>query len=156
MTQSTSRGLHFEDFADGAVHTSGGRTLTEADIVAFAGLSGDFNPLHTNEEHARRTIFRGRVAHGLLVQSIASGLANQMGIFDGTIVALQEMLIRYEAPVRPGDTIHVELTVIGRDPQPARKRGWVRFRTQVRNHAGTTVNDGEWLTLIARRSGSPS
>ena len=75
-----------------------------------------------------------------------------MGIFDGTIVALQEMLIRYEAPVRPGDTIHVELTVIARDPDPGRKRGWVRFRTHVQNQDGVTVNDGEWLTLLARQA----
>ena len=146
-----ARGLYFEDFTHGDMHASGGRTVTEADIVAFAGLSGDFNPLHTNQQHAERTIFRGRVAHGLLVHSIASGLANQMGIFDGTIVALQEMLIRYEAPVRPGDTIHVQLTVLECDPAPARKRGAVRFRVQVLNQDEVSVNDGEWLTMLARR-----
>ena len=149
--QSTSgRGLRFEQFEAGDVHISQGRTVTEADIAAFAGLSGDFNPLHTNEEHAKKTIFRGRVAHGLLVQSIASGLANQTGIFDGTILALQEMLIRYEAPVRPGDTVHIELTVLERDPEPGRKRGWVRWRSHVVNHEGVTVIDGEWRTLMAR------
>ena len=149
--QPAARGLYFEEFTQDDVHVSGGRTVTEADIVAFAGLSGDFNPLHTNQQYAERTIFRGRVAHGLLVHSIASGLANQMGIFDGTIVALQEMLIRYQAPVRPGDTIHVQLTVLLRDPDPARKRGSVRFGVQVLNQDEVVVNDGEWLTMIARR-----
>ena len=148
--QAVARGLRFDQFALGDVHVSQGRTVTEADIVAFAGLSGDYNPLHTDEEHARRTIFRGRVAHGLLVHSIASGLANQTGIFDGTIAALREMLIRYEAPVRPGDTLRVELTVIDRDAQPSRKRGNVRFRVQVLNQDDETVNDGEWLALISR------
>ena len=149
-TPATARGLRFDAFAAGDTHTSQGRTVTEADIAAFAGLSGDFNPLHTNEEHAKKTIFRGRVAHGLLVQSIASGLANQTGIFDGTIQALQEMTIRYEAPVRPGDTIHIELTVLELEPNPGRKRGWIRWRSHVVNQDGVTVIDGEWRTLMAR------
>lgn len=146
-----ARGLWFEDFEVGKVVESARRTVTEADIVAFAGLSGDFNPLHTDEEHARRTPFRGRIAHGLLVQSIASGLANQTGVFDGTISALAEMVIRYRAPVRPGDTIRIRLTVTAREPEPSPRRGWVRFEAIVSNQSDEVVIEGEWTTILLRR-----
>jgi acyl dehydratase len=149
--QPVSRGRLFDEFQVGEIFCSQARTVTEADVAAFAGLSGDFNPLHTDEEYARSTPFRGRIAHGLLVQSIASGLANQTAIFDGTIVAVLEMLIRYRAPVHPGDTIHIELRVGEKDPEPTARRGWVRFATSVLNQRGEVVTDGEWLTLMHRR-----
>jgi acyl dehydratase len=151
MSAPRGSGLLFDEFEPGDVHVSKRRTITEADIVAFAGLSGDHNPIHTDEEFARRTPFRGRVAHGLLIQSAASGLANQTEIFDGTIVAVMEMRIRYKAPVHPGDTIHIELRVVERDPEPSRKRGWVRFETRILNQGGELVCDGEWLTLMHRK-----
>jgi acyl dehydratase len=154
-TAPAIRGLLFDEFQEGLVFVSHGRTITEADICAFAGLSGDYNPLHTDEEYARTTPFRGRIAHGLLVQAVTSGLASQTGIFEGTTLAVTEMVIRYEAPVRPGDTIHVELRVIGKDPEPALRRGWVRFSTTVVNQRGERVIDGEWLTLMHRQRPRP-
>jgi acyl dehydratase len=145
------QGLWFEEFAPGFAIQAPRRTLTEADIVAFAGLSGDFNPLHVDEPAARRTAFRGRIAHGLLVQSVASGLINQTGAFHGTIAALQEMSIRYLAPVRAGDTIAVELRVREVEPDPGPKRGWVLFDALITNHQGATVIEGHWRTLVLRR-----
>lgn len=145
------RGLLFDQLQVGQVFASGGRTLTEGDISSFAGISGDYNPLHVDEEFARRTPFRGRIAHGLLVQAIASGLAWQTGIFDGTIAALKEMLIRFQIPVSPGDTVRLELRVADKDPEPSAKRGWVRFQARVENQRGETVVDGEWLTVMLRR-----
>ena len=145
------RGRHWDDFKVGEVLVTGRRTVDAGDVSRYAGLSGDFNPLHTDQEYARSTPFRGRIAHGLLVQSIASGLANQTAIFDGTIVAVLEMLIRYRAPVYPGDTIHIELRVGEKDPEPTARRGWVRFATSVLNQRGEVVTDGEWLTLMHRR-----
>jgi len=147
------RGLVFDEFQVGDVHGSKSRTLTEADIVGFAGLSGDFNPLHTDEEYARTGPFRGRIAHGLLVQSVASGLANQTLIFDGTTAAVLEMLIRYRGPVRAGDTIRIELEVLAREAQPGPRRGWVRFGVRIRNQRDELVSDGEWLMLLHRRRG---
>jgi acyl dehydratase len=140
----------FDEFAVGDVHVSKARTLTEADIVGFAGLSGDFNPLHTDEEYARATPFRGRIAHGLLVQSVASGLANQTLVFDGTTAAVLEMLIRYRAPTRAGDTVRIELTVRDKEGEPGPRRGWVRFGVEVRNQRDEVVSDGEWLLLMHR------
>lgn len=146
------RGRHFEDFELGQVYLSARRTICEADIVGFAGLSGDFNPLHTDQEHAAKTAFRGRVAHGLLVQSIASGLANQMGIFYATISALKSMQIEFRRPVRAGDTIRMRLTVTELDPEPSARRGMVRFQTEVTNQRDELVIDGSWLTVMTRRS----
>lgn len=148
---SAARGLGYDDLEPGAVFRSGRRTVTEADVVGFAGLSGDFNPLHVDAHAAERSPFRGRVAHGLLVQSIASGLAMQTGIFDGSIVALQEMVLRFVAPVRLGDTISIELEVEDKEAEPGPRRGWVRFAARVRNHDDVLVVDGEWLTLLHRR-----
>lgn len=149
--QRRLEGLWFEDFHPGFAIVTPRRTVTEADVVAFAGLSGDFNPLHVDEHRARRTAFRGRIAHGLLVQAIASGLVNQTGAFHDTIAALQEMRIRYTAPVRPGDTIGVRLVVREVDPAPSARRGWVLFDARVHNHDDVLVIDGEWRTLVLRR-----
>ncbi|MFT4539534.1 MAG: acyl dehydratase [Planctomycetota bacterium] len=145
-------GRWFEEFVPGQVYLSARRTVTETDIVNFAGLSGDFNPLHTDEVHAIGTPFRGRVAHGLLVQSIASGLANQMGIFHGTISALKGMTIDFTRPVKPGDTIRMRLTVTEIDPKPGARRGGIQFRTEVLNERDELVIDGSWSTVINRRS----
>src|SRR5688572_7997886 len=108
-SRAQSPGKTFDDLSLGDTFVSPTRTLDQGHVVSFAELSGDSNPVHLDEAFARGTLFRGRIAHGLLVQSIASGLAWQTGVFRGTIVALAEMSMRFEAPVRPGDTIRVEL-----------------------------------------------
>jgi acyl dehydratase len=149
-TIQPARGKTFDELEPGQEFVSLGRTVTEADIVTFAGLSGDYNPLHVDAVAAAATPFRQRVAHGMLVQSIASGMAWQTGIFTGTIVALREMIVRFESPVRAHDTLHIELEVLAKDPEPSPRRGWVRFATRVKNQDGVTVLDGEWLTLFAR------
>ena len=114
-------------------------------------MSGDFNPLHIDEEFACSTPFRTRIAHGLLVQSIGSGLANQTGDFDGTVAAVVEMLIRYKAPVFPDDTVHIELVLVEKDPEPSPKRGWLRFESRVFNQRGELISDGHWVMLMHRR-----
>jgi acyl dehydratase len=147
-------GKHFDDLSPGDTFQSQSRTLTEAHIESFAELTGDSNPVHLDQEFARRTLFRGRIAHGLLVQSIASGLAWQTGVFRGTIIALAEITMRFEAPVRPGDTIRLELSVLTKEENPGPRRGHVRWRTRVLNQDLETVIDGEWLTLL-QRIGTP-
>lgn len=147
-----ARGLFFDQLAIGQTFASTGRTITEADIVAFAGLSGDFNPLHTDQEYAAGTVFRGRIAHGLLVQSVASGLAWQLGIFDGTIAALKEMLMRFQSPVAPGDTVRLWLKVVEKDPEPSSRRGWIRFDANVKNQRGDVVIEGSWTTVMLRKA----
>lgn len=144
-------GRWFEEFAVGDSFRSPARTVTESDVAQFAALSGDYNPLHTDAEFAARTPFRERVAHGMLVQSISTGLGSRMGIFEGTVAALQGMRIEYRAPVRFGDTVHLVLEVLEVDPEPSRRRGSVRFRSSVRNQREEVVIEGEWRTLMLRR-----
>ena len=151
MPAAEPRGQWFEDLDVGRVFESESREVRLEDIDAFAALSGDHHPLHTDERYARRTAFRGRIAHGLLVQSIASGLATQSGIFDGTLTALEAMTIEYQRPVRPGDTVRLRLEVRDREQDPGPKRGRVRFAARVENQAGECVIDGEWRTLMLRR-----
>lgn len=100
--------MYFEDFEVGATFTTGGRTVTESDVMTFAGLSGDLNPLHVDREFSKRAGFDTPVAHGLLVLSIASGLGIQTGIFTGTNLALLGLEDwRFVAPVRFGDTVRM-------------------------------------------------
>jgi 3-hydroxybutyryl-CoA dehydratase len=146
------RGRHFEGFAPGETFTTAARTVTESAVDLFAGLSGDFSPLHTDEEQARQGPMRGRIAHGMLVLAIATGQANQLGIFEGTTLALLGMdKIRWTAPVRLGDTIHTELTVRETRASSKPDRGVVVVEVAVKNQRGETVCQAEWTTLMARR-----
>lgn len=147
-------GLYFDDFVVGRTWTSAERHVTQDDVDRFAALTGDENPVHIDAAFAARTPFRKRIAHGLLVESLISGLAWQLGIFRGTIVALREVSMRFEAPVSPGDAIRLELEVLERDPAPGPRRGAVRWATRVRNQAGDLVLDGAWSTIVQRRPSS--
>ncbi len=130
--------LYFEDFEIGHTSRSRGRTVTEADIVNFAGLSGDFVELHTNEEFAKAGPFGRRIAHGLLVLSMSSGLMVQMGQTTDTVVAFYGIdRLRFVRPTFIGDTIRVEKRVV--DRQEKEKGGVVSFETSVLNQNGEPV-----------------
>ena len=146
------RGRHFEEFTVGEAFTTAARTVTEGAVDSFAGLSGDFNPLHTDEESARQSAMKGRIAHGMLVLAVATGEANQLGIFEGTTLALLGMdRIRWTAPVRLGDTIHTVLTVRETRASSKPDRRVLVLDVVVRNQRGGTVCQAEWTTLMARR-----
>lgn len=147
---SKARGLTFDEFELGAKYISQGRTVTEADVVAFAGLSGDFNPLHIDAEFGKTTPFGQRIAHGMLVVAIATGMAQWTGVFEGTTIALIEQVIRYKGAVKFGDTIHLELEALEKKETSKPDRGVVRFAARVRNQQGEVVVDGEWVTLMKR------
>ena len=145
------RGRHFDDFAPGEAFTTTARTVTEGAVDLFAGLSGDFNPLHTDEEQARQGPMKGRIAHGMLVLSVATGQVNQLGIFEGTTLALLGMdKIRWTAPVRLGDTVHTELTVREKRESSKPDRGVLLMDVVVKNQRDETVCQAEWTTLMAR------
>ena len=150
------RGKTFDEFELGKVYTTVSRTITEADVVAFAGLAGDFNPLHTDEEYARATPLGSRVAHGPLVLSIATGQANQLGIFEGTTIALLSMTTRFVGPVRLGDTIHTELTVTEKKESKKPDRGIATFAVAVVNQKGEKVIEGDWVVMLTRNSAEVS
>lgn len=148
-----NRGLTFDEFEIGDRYTSQGRTVTESDVVTFAGLSGDFNPLHTDEEFGKATQFGGRIAHGMLVVAMATGMSNWTGVFEGTTISLMEQVIRYKGPVKFGDTIHLELEVVRKKESSKPDRGVVWFATRIVNQRDEVVVDGEW-TLLMRRGGA--
>jgi len=149
---SQSRGLTFDQFGIGECYRSQGRTITESDVAAFAGLSGDFNPLHTNAEFAKTTPFEERIAHGMLIQAVATGMANWTGVFEGTTLALMEQTIRYKGPVLFGDTVHLELEVFEKKPTSKPDRGVVRFLARIFNQKSEVVQEGEW-TLLMKANG---
>ena len=101
------KGFYLEDYEIGREYTSQGRTITEAVVVNFAGVSGDFNPLHTDEEFGKANQFGKRIAHGALGFIISNGLNNQMGIAEGTTIAFIECTVKYTAPLLIGDTVHI-------------------------------------------------
>jgi len=146
------RGMYFEEFAAGQTVITPGRTVTEADVVAFAGLSGDFNQLHTDAEFAKTTPFGQRVAHGLCVLSIVSGLAVQTGVMEGTVLAFREVSEwKFSQPVFIGDTIHAELQVVETKPLPRLGGGLIAIALNVKNQKGETVHRGKWQVLMASR-----
>ncbi len=146
------RGLTFDQFEVGDTYVSQSRTVTEADVVAFAGLSGDFNPLHTDALFATETPFGERIAHGMLIASMATGMSNWTGVFEGTTLALMEQVIRYKGAVKFGDTIHLELAVAAKKETSKSDRGVVTFDTQVINQEGTTVIEGQWVLMMRREA----
>ena len=150
MTEITykPRGLYFEEFEIGQVLVTAGRTVTESDIVRFAGLSGDYNQIHTDADYAARDSFGRRVAHGLLVQSIASGLAVQSGVIEGTVLAFRELSCKFSLPVYIGDTIRVQLEMVGKKALPRLGGGQVVMKIRVFNQQGKAVQRGNWVMLV--------
>jgi 3-hydroxybutyryl-CoA dehydratase len=132
-------GLYFEDFTVGHKTVSRTRTISEADIVNFAGLSGDFVELHMSETFAASGPFGKRIAHGLLVLSVSSGLMVQMGTTTDTVIAFYGIdRLRFTKPTFIGDTVHVEKEVIATD-RKGPGRGVITFNTQVLNQHGEPV-----------------
>ena len=147
------RGKTYDQLNVGETFTSQGRTVTEADVVTFAGVSGDFNPLHTDASFAAKTPHGERIAHGALVVSIATGMANWTGIFEGTTLALMEQTIRYKGAVKLGDTVHIEMKVEEKKETSKTDRGVVTFDVQVANQDGQIVIEGPWTLLMRREEG---
>jgi acyl dehydratase len=144
--------VYFEDFTPGYTITTPGRTITEADIVAFAGLSGDFHPIHTDETYARQTPFGRRVAHGALILSISLGLATRLSQLGDTLLALGALdKVRFSNPVFAGDTISVKKRVFETMEMDA-IRGVVIFHTHVHSHDQKMVLSYTDKLLVRRRA----
>jgi acyl dehydratase len=146
--------LYFEDFQVGQRFTTPARTVTEADIINFAGVSGDFNPIHTDAEFARSTPFGVRIAHGLLVLSMLTGLRQRSGHFEGTIIAWLEIRnYRFLKPVFIGDTVHGETEILEKRETSRPDRGILVQKVRVLNQKGEVVQEGEFVTMVKRREG---
>jgi 3-hydroxybutyryl-CoA dehydratase len=151
-TPSFNRGLYFEEFEVGQKIVTVGRTVAESDIFTFAGLSGDYNQIHTDAEFARATPFGQRVAHGLLGLSIASGLAMRTGVLEGTVIAFREINNwKFIAPVFIGDTLHVEMVVAETKALPRIGGGSVVITLDVKKQTGETTMKGNWTVLVFSR-----
>jgi 3-hydroxybutyryl-CoA dehydratase len=148
----STRGLYFEEFETGQKILSAGRTITETDVVTFAGLSGDYNQIHTNAEFSKGTPFGQRVAHGLLGLAIASGLAMRTGVLEGTVIAFREIENwKFVKPVFLGDTISVEMVIQEKKALPRIGGGSLSIQIDVVNQAGAVAMKGSWVVLVASR-----
>jgi acyl dehydratase len=144
--------LYFDDVEVGQQWRSLGRTVTEADIVNFAGLSGDFNPMHLDHEYARSTPFRRPIAHGLLIFAVASGL----GLHAPPMRTLAILGIRdwqFKEPVFPGDTIYIISTVLEKEVRARGRRGQITWRRQIFNQNDKLIMEGVTMTLVEGRGG---
>jgi len=142
------RGKTFDAWTVGESYTTAARTVTESDIVAFAGLSGDFNPLHTDEEYAKKTVHGTRIAHGALTFAMATGLVNQSGLTDGTVIGFLEADVKWTAVVKPGDTIQVVMEPVEKRLAKQGDQGIVKIRLSVVNQAAVVVSEQFWTLLV--------
>ncbi|PWA12163.1 dehydratase [Pueribacillus theae] len=142
-------GLYYEDFEIGQSFTSVSRTITESDVVQFTGLSGDFNPLHTDEEFAKNTPFETRIAHGALGFSVMTGLMDRLGIFTGTALAFlgieNWMFLK---PILIGDTIHFEMKILNKRLTSTKERGIIFREVTVYNQRKETVQKGQLNIMV--------
>jgi acyl dehydratase len=147
---SGQEGVFFEDLSVGQEFTSPGRTVTEADIVIFAGLSGDYNVLHTDAEHMKASIFGERIAHGLLGLSIQQGLAAR-GEPAAAHGLLNSLKWKFKGPIKIGDTVHVLSRIAGKRDGPNAGRGLVTVERRLVNQRGEVVQEGETEHVVERR-----
>lgn len=146
-------GLYFEDFTVGQTLDTQKRTVSEDDIMAFARLTGDDNRIHTDPEFSKTTPFGRQIAHGLLGLSIASGLAWQTGILDGTVLAFREVKEwKFVKPVFIGDTLYVEMEVQETKALPRIGGGAVTISLEVKNQSDEVCHRGQWTVLMLSKT----
>jgi len=142
---------YFEEIRVGDEYLSPGRTVTEADIVAFAGLSGDYNVLHTDAEFMKASIFGERIAHGLLGLAIQSGLGTRAMPRPFATIAFLGLRWRFKGPIKIGDTIKVRVRVTDKRETSKPDRGIVVLERAVLNQRGEVVQEGETDIMVERR-----
>jgi acyl dehydratase len=151
----STHSLYFDDVEIGQEWESSGRTVTEADVVNFAGVSGDFNPIHMDHEFAKTTPFRRPIAHGLLVFAVGSGLGVNCPPMR-TIAFLQVREWNFKEPLFIGDTIKLKSRLIEKTPRGRGRRGEMVWYRGVVNQEGKVVQEGILVTLVEARSGRRS
>lgn len=139
--------LGFDEVEVGDVWESPGRTITEADVVHFAGLTGDYNPLHVDHEFARNTPFRQPIAHGLLGLSLAAGLSSSSPAMR-TIAFIRIVEWKFVKPIYFGDTVRVRTEIVELESRSRGRRGLITWKRQIVNQAGDIVQEGITETLV--------
>jgi len=140
--------LYYDDLDEGTSWTTKGRTITEADIINFAGFSGDYNELHTNVEYANNTAFGKRIAHGMLGLAVSTGLTQQPDLYNQAIIAFLGLDWKFTGPIFIGDTIHVVQSVKSKRETKKPGRGIVVFESKVINQRGEVVQQGERTIML--------
>jgi acyl dehydratase len=146
-----ARARHWDDFVPGEVLRTVGRTIDNGDVVLFTGLSGDFNPVHTNAVYAADGQFGERIAHGLLTLAVSSGQMNQTGMFEGTTIGFLGMTdVRFSNPVRFGDTVTTRATITSTRASSSKPdRGIVEMRIEVVNQRDELVLSYDQALLMS-------
>ena len=143
--------LFLEDFEVGMTFETPSRTVTEADVVAFAGVSGDFNPLHTDEEFAKNGPFGRRIGHGVLTLAILTGLWDRLGFLTGSVEAFYGIdKLRFTRPVFFGDSLRATVRVVGKKEREA--NGMIVFSNEVVNQRGETVLICDTKVVVRRKT----
>lgn len=143
---------YFEDFSVGQVFETPGRTITETDLILFAGLTGDNSALHTDEEHAKTSIYGARLVHGYFVLALAAGLVTRTLIFEGTGIAYLGIdKIQFLKPVFLGDTIKARLEIQQVRETSKPDRGVVIRKIAAINQRGEVVLEQVVSGLVLRR-----
>jgi acyl dehydratase len=142
---------YFDQFKVGESWITPRRTITETDVVNFAAMTGDHNPVHTDEEFAKTTPFGGRILHGPAGFAIATGLEFRLGIKEGTAIAFLGMTWDLKAPIKIGDTICVHQSVSSLRETKNPTRGIVNFQVAIVNQRGEVCQEGEWKVMFVRR-----
>lgn len=144
-------GRYYEELEVGQRIETPRRTVIDADISTFAGLTADFNPLHMDEIFAAESDFKGRITHGPMIVGMAFGLASRADLMDGTVLGLLDIAWKFMKPVRPGDTISVVVTVMDKRLTKKTDRGVVTLQLDVQNQRGETVQVGTAKVLVRRK-----
>lgn len=150
-TDNGPLGYYFEDIETGKTLVTRGRTITESDIVQFAALTGDYNPMHTNAEYMKTHPMKQRVAHGMLTLSYAVGQLYQLGFMERTVLAFRGLEMKFSLPVFIGDTLHVRLTVTEKKEMKRLGGGNIIAEVKIINQDGKTVQSGTMELLLASR-----
>lgn len=144
--------LSYDDISEDLEFETASRTITEGDVMTFAGLTGDFNELHTSTSYAEHTSFGSRIAHGMLTLAIANGLYMRLNLFEkNTVANLGIENWSFKKAVRIGDTLHVILTLAGKRLTSTPGRGIIRWNVNVLNQNSETVADGVWVKMFLTR-----
>jgi len=152
MSHRQENAWALEDFEAGQVFDSQGRTITETDVVTFAGWSWDTNPVHTDEPTQATGRFGTRIAHGLLGLSIAMGLASRIGVFEQCSVALLGIENwQFLAPVKIGDTLHVRVEILSARPTSRGETGILERGFKLINQRGEVVQTGQIGLMVSAR-----
>lgn len=149
--------LYFEDLKTGEVFESSGRTVTETDMTMFSMLSGDWNPIHCDQEFAGKTRFGERLVHGAFGIALATGLMHGLGIFEKSAVAMMSLSEwKFIKPITVGMTLRLRLSIIDFEEGTSKRVGRVDRRLQLVNQHDEVVQDGVSDMLILKRSGIPA